>query len=153
MDDGWCGMVHEMAKRMGKEVFKHYFYLSMITVEHYKGVHGYLKDNFLIEEFLIKGTKAGVTAEIQEISDDDKLHLHTDPISRALNLVFNGDDFECVVCLLLALKGRKELGDGTKEGRKIALELSTVIQYMFDDVRSVKDIRAHAKYLCIVERN
>ena len=149
MDDGHYDMVYKMARRMGKEIFKHHLYSSMTTVEHYKGVHGYLSDTFLLEYFLIKGTRAGVTAVIQEIDKDDKLHLHTNPISRALNTAFKDGNFDCVVCLLLALKGRCELGNAT-EVSKISLELSTVMQYMFDYAKSMKDIRGHAKHFLVL---
>ena len=149
MDDGYYDMVYKMARRMGKEIFKHHLYSSMTTVEHYKGVHGYLSDNFLLEDFLIKGTRAGVTAVIQEIDEDDKLHLHTNPISRALNTAFKDGNFDRVVCLLLALKGRCELGNAT-EVSKISSELSTVMQYMFDYAKSMKDIRAHAKHFLVL---
>ena len=104
---------------------------------------------FLLEDFLIKGTRAGVTAVIQEIDKNDKLHLHTNPISRALNTAFKDGNFNCVVCLLLALKGRCELGNAT-EVSKISSELSTVMQYMFDYAKSMKEIRAHAKHFLVL---
>jgi hypothetical protein len=145
MEGGHYGVVCNMARRMGREIFKHHLYSSITAVEHYAELYGYLNDNFLLEDFLVNGMEAGVTAAIQGTKTSDKAHLRINTISRALNTVFKDDNFDRVACLLVALKRRCE--------RSSFVDLSTVMQYMFTSVTSMDDLSVRAKHFLVLHGN
>ena len=149
MEDGHHGTVYNIGRRMGTVMLKRQFYPLVTTVKHYVGIYEYLKDNFLLYDFLVNGTEAGVTVAIQGVKKGDKSYLDIDTISTASFWAFNNDNFDRVVCLLGALK-RSEVGKAGLEGGEKLRELSTVIQHIFHRMTSMNDLGVRAKHFLVL---
>ena len=95
-----------------------------------------LREKSIVEDFILNGTEAGVAAVIQGIKKDDKFISDIDRVSDALYLAFSNDNFDRVVSLLVAVKGRCEVENARIDDDEKFSELSKAVDYMLTmDIR------------------